>query len=79
MTLDNLEHFLKLDDVSELEWKFNCFNGVICVVASINCVIDLVEENIKKIIKTVLKKSHISDEDTKLFFENHYLVDKNDL
>ena len=66
LTLDNsgnFEHFLKLCDVSELEWKINCFQGTICVVVNIKYVIALVKEKIIKRIKTVLKKSVISDED----------------
>ena len=78
MSLDNsnnFEHFLNLDNVTELQLKVNSFEEM-----PITCyVVRYFKETMIRRIKIALNELLISDEDIQLFSGNHYLVDKSDL
>ena len=74
---DNFEHFLNLDDISELFNDVSELNNFFQVMSSVDCVVDHVKEEIIRKIKVALKKSVISNEDIQLFIETDFLVDKN--
>ena len=71
----NFDQFLKLDDFLKLDEKLS----ILKEISHIRYSIDLVEKEIIKRMKIVLKKSVISNEDIQAFLCKHYLIEKKDV